>query len=465
MSGGDATRRARAALARAAEPGLGAFLYVDAEGALAAAAASDRRTEAGDAPRILEGVPVALKDNLVTRGVPTTCASRILEGWVPPYDAHVVARLRAAGAVPIGKTNLDEFGMGSSTERSAFGPTANPFHPDRVPGGSSGGSAAAVAAGVVPVALGSDTGGSVRQPAAFCGVFGLRPTWGRVSRRGLVAFASSLDQVGVLAATAGECARGLQAIAGPDPGDATCARQPVDDWVGACAGAADAAGVRVGLLRGWLEGCDAAVRDGVLDVAARLEDAGARVVDVAPVGHEDAVAAYYVVASAEASSNLARFDGLRYGRPAEGGVEATRTAGFGPEVVRRILLGTFVLSAGHRDAYYDTAMRARAAIRGSLGACFERVDVLLGPTAPTTAFRFGEKLDDPVRMYLSDVFTLPPSLADLPALSAPAGLDPDGLPLAYQLVAPPFREATLLATAAVVERTVGPLRPARRHAP
>jgi len=466
-----AVELARMALDRAEAEQYGAFLYTDREGALAAAAQVDRTLSRGEAPGLLAGIPLGLKDNLTTRGLPTTCGSRMLAGYLPPEDAVCVARARAAGAVAVGKTNLDEFGMGSSTEHSAYGRTHNPWSPDRVPGGSSGGSAAAVAAGVVPIALGTDTGGSVRQPAAYCGVTGLRPTYGRVSRRGLVAFASSLDQVGPLGRTVDDCLWLLAAIEGVDPGDATSRPWPPGARAAEDAladGAGDEppdppsfAGRRIGLLEGWLAKAEPAVRAGVEATARALADAGAEVDPVSLDADDLAVAAYYVLAPAEASSNLARFDGMRFGHRAaapdlEGTYEASRAEGFGVEVRRRVVLGTFVLSAGYAEDYYERARRARALLRRELLAALRDHDFLLGPTAPGAAFRLGEKLDDPLSMYLTDVFTLPASLAGLPALSGPAGLDPAGLPVGWQLLGRPFDDVGLLEAGRAVEARLGP---------
>ncbi len=433
---------------------LGAFLTVDREGALAAADAADAELSDGRDRGPLHGLPIAVKDNLCTRGLRTTCASRFLEGWVPPYDATVVTRLRAAGAVIVGKTNMDEFAMGSSNENSAFGPVRHPVDPERVPGGSSGGSAVAVAAGIVPLALGSDTGGSVRQPASLCGVVGLRPTYGRVSRSGLIAFASSLDQVGPVAADVAGAAALYDVVAGPDPLDSTCSDRPPAHASTAAATPGDAP-VRVGLPAQYLEGLSGEAR-GVLDAA--LDVPGFEVVGVELPHTEYAVAAYYVLASAEASSNLARFDGIRYGRRVqrpgatlEDVYVESRTAGFGAEVQRRIMLGTFALSAGYYDAYYGKAERARRAVTADFEAAFAGVDVIASLTSPTTAFPLGARTADPLAMYLSDVFTIPASLAGLPSISVPVGVDGDGLPWGLQLTAPAFAEAPLFAAAARVE--------------
>ncbi len=413
----------------------------------------------------LAGIPVAVKDNLLTDGLETTCASRILSGFVPTRDATAVARLKAAGAVVICKTNLDEFAMGSSTENSAFGPTRNPWDLERVPGGSSGGSAAAVAAGFAPMALGSDTGGSVRQPAAFCGVVGLKPTYGRVSRSGLVAFGSSLDQIGPITATVADAARALAAMAGPDLLDSTSSPAPVDDYIGSLDGGVK--GMRIGLPREYFgEGIDSEIAGAVRHAAERLEGEGARVEEVSLPHTRYAIPTYYLIATAEASSNLARYDGVRFGmrldpRGRLGEMyRATRGAGFGAEVKRRILLGTYALSAGYRDAFYGKAQRVRALLRRDFEIVFDSgVDVLLCPTTPTTAFRVGAKIDDPLAMYLSDICTATPSLAGVPAISVPIGLSSSHLPIAAQLIGGDFSEALLLRTAAVLERLFGRLIP------
>ncbi|MFW5920517.1 MAG: Asp-tRNA(Asn)/Glu-tRNA(Gln) amidotransferase subunit GatA [Polyangiales bacterium] len=453
---------ARMALARIDERDgeLGCFLYRDAEGALASAAVVDRARRAGETLGPLAGVPIAVKDNLCTRGVPTTCASRILEGYVPPYDATVVQRLRRAGAVIVGKTNLDEFAMGSSNEHSAFGPTRNPWDRTRVPGGSSGGSAAAVAAGLAQGALGSDTGGSVRQPGAFCGVTAIKPTYGRVSRYGLVAFASSLDQVGPFGRSVRDAARLLGVIAGADPRDATCADRPVDDYEAACG--RDVQGLRVGVVREQLEGQgnDPEVRAAVEKAAEQLEGLGCELVDVSLPSAGAAVSVYYLIAPSEASSNLARYDGVRYGLRVRGDslratYDKTRAAGFGPEVKRRIMLGTYALSAGYYEANYLRAQKVRTLLRRDYERAFESCDVLLSPTAPTPAFALGDKTSDPLAMYLNDVYTLPPSLAGLPALSTACGFTGGGLPIGLQLTAPAFEEARLVRAAHAYEQAAG----------
>ena len=433
-----------------------AFLEVTADAARAEADAIDRRVAAGEDPGALAGVPVALKDNLCTRGVPTTAGSRILEGWRPPYDATVVEKLRAAGAIVVGKTNLDEFAMGSSTENSAYGPTRNPHDYSRVPGGSSGGSAAAVAAGFVPLSLGSDTGGSIRQPAALCGVVGVKPTYGAVSRYGLIAFASSLDQIGPFARTVADAATLLQVVAGPDRHDSTSWPHPFAELIPALTQGVE--GLRVGVVR-ELSG------DGIApDVAARVQEAadalsaaGAKVDEASVPAARYALSAYYLIAPAEASSNLSRYDGVRYGYRSPDAADitqmygATRAAGFGAEVKRRIMLGTYALSAGYYDAYYGQAQRARTLVIRDFAAAYENFDVLLSPTAPTTAFAFGAKTADPLSMYLSDVCTIPTNLAGHPGMSVPFGTGSDGLPVGVQVLAPALGEAVMFRVAATLE--------------
>jgi aspartyl-tRNA(Asn)/glutamyl-tRNA(Gln) amidotransferase subunit A len=437
-----------------ADGAVRAFNLVTAERARAAADDLDRRRAEGEELGPLAGVPVALKDNLCTRGVATTCSSRILEGWEPPYDATVVERVVAAGAVPIGKTNLDEFAMGSSTENSAFGPTRNPRDLDRVPGGSSGGSAAAVAAGFAPLGLGSDTGGSIRQPAALCGVVGVKPTYGLVSRYGLVAFASSLDQIGPFANTVADAAVLLEVIAGHDPRDSTSIDQAVPSLSDGLDAGID--GLRVGVVSELLgEGIAPDVAARVRAAADALAAAGARVEEVSVPATSFGLSAYYLIAPAEASSNLARYDGVRYGQRVDGPttgemMDATRTAGFGDEVKRRIMLGTYALSAGYYDAYYGKALKVRTLILHDFAAAYEQVDVLVSPTSPTTAFRFGDKAD-PLAMYLNDVCTIPSNLAGHPALSVPFGAGDDGLPVGVQLLGPALAEPVLLRAAAVLE--------------
>ncbi len=433
-----------------------AFLHVDAEGARAAADAVDAAVAAGDDPGPLAGVPVALKDNKCTRGVPTTCASRILEGWIPPYDGTAVERLRAAGAVIVGKTNLDEFAMGSSTENSAFGPTRNPLDHSRVPGGSSGGSAAAVAAGFAPLAFGSDTGGSIRQPAALCGVVGLKPTYGRVSRYGLIAFASSLDQIGPFTRTVADAALALQVVGGHDPMDSTSTPEAQPDYVARLGDGVE--GLRVGVVTEMLEmeGVAAEVAAQVRAAADALAAAGAEVTEVSVPAVTFGLSAYYLIAPAEASSNLARFDGVRYGLRVDAPTThemmvATRTQGFGPEVKRRIMLGTYALSAGYYDAFYGQAQRVRTLIARDFAAAYAEVDVLLSPTSPTTAFPLGEKVADPLTMYLNDVCTIPSNLSGDPAISVPFGTGADGLPVGVQVMGPALGEVDLFRTAAVLE--------------
>ncbi|MDE3065723.1 MAG: Asp-tRNA(Asn)/Glu-tRNA(Gln) amidotransferase subunit GatA, partial [Acidobacteriota bacterium] len=434
------------------------FLHVDEEGAARAAARVDERVARGEDPGPLAGVPIALKDNMCTIGVPTTASSRILEGWRPPYNATVVDRLLGAGAVPVGKTNLDEFAMGSSTENSAFGPTRNPLDPARVPGGSSGGSAAAVAAAMTPVALGSDTGGSIRQPAALCGLVGIKPTYGLVSRYGLVAFASSLDQIGPFATTVRDAATVLEAIAGHDPRDSTSLPEGaprlverVEDGVG---------GLRVGLVAELVEGSDPEVVAAVERAAATLRDAGASVVSLSIPELRLGLSAYYLIAPAEASSNLARYDGVRYGLRVDGDDvaamnEATRTAGFGAEVKRRIMLGTYALSAGYYDAYYGQALKVRTRMIEAFRLAYRSADLLLGATTPSVAFPFGTKTADPMAMYLNDVFTIPTNLSGDAAVSVPFGTGEAGLPVGVQLLGPGRSEARLLAAARVLEIAEG----------
>ena len=460
------TALTEAALARIADVDgdVHAFLHVDADGALATAAQVDADRVAGrELPR-LAGVPVAVKDVLTTRGMPTTCGSKILEGWVPPYDATVVARLKAARTPLLGKTNMDEFAMGSSTEHSAYGPTRNPWDLDRVPGGSGGGSAAAVASFEAPLAIGTDTGGSIRQPAAVTGSVGVKPTYGGVSRYGLVALASSLDQAGPCARTVLDTALLHEAIAGHDPMDSTSLSAPVPDVVGAAlAGAGgDLTGVRVGLVRELGgEGYQAGVLARFEESLELLREAGAEVVEVSAPHFRYALAAYYLILPSEASSNLAKFDAMRFGlrvgdsdpaATAEQVMAATREAGFGPEVKRRIILGTYALSAGYYDAYYGSAQKVRTLVQQDFTAAFETADVLVSPTAPTTAFRIGEKLDDPLAMYLNDVATIPANLAGVPGMSLPSGLaDEDGLPAGIQLLAPVGADERLYRVGAALE--------------
>ena len=456
MSGSDAiaTSAERARDADGGTIGLNILLQED----FAHAGREARALERAAARGALCGVPVVVKDNIATERMTTSCGSRILEGYISPYEATAVKRLRAAGAVIVGKSNMDEFGMGSSTENSAFGPTRNPLAPDRVPGGSSGGSAAAVAAGIVTIALGSETGGSVRQPAAFCGVVGVKPTYGRVSRFGLVAFASSLDQIGVFGRTVHDAASALHTIAGADPLDSTSADEPVADY--RAAGGGGMTGVVIGRPREYFPASlDARVRercDAALEEFKRL---GAEVRDVSLPHTNLAIESYYIIAPAEASSNLARFDGVRYGLRIEGDglrgmYEATRSRGFGPEVIRRILLGTYVLSAGYYDAYYRKAQQVRGLIARDFADVFnEGVHLLFTPTAPTSAFPLGST-SDPYEMYLNDIFTCPANLAGVPAMSLPIGRV-DGLPVGGQLIASHFDERQMFAAAFALERALG----------
>ena len=451
-----------------------AFLHVDAEGALATAADVDRRRAAGEQLGGLAGVPVAVKDLLCTVGQPTTCGSRILEGWVPPYDATVVTRLREADMPILGKTNLDEFAMGSSTEHSAYGPTRNPWDTDRTPGGSGGGSAAAVAARLAPLAVGTDTGGSIRQPGALTGTVGVKPTYGGVSRQGIVAMASSLDQAGPVTRTVLDAALLHEVMGGHDPRDSTSIDAPVPPVVEA-ARRGDVAGLRIGVVRELSgEGFQAGVQARFDEAVALLTAAGATVTEVSCPSFVQALATYYLVMPSEVSSNLARFDAMRYGlRTFPEGVEdpsaeqvmaASRDAGFGDEVKRRIILGTYALSSGYYDAYYGSAQKVRALVAADFDAAFAEVDVLMSPTAPTTAFRLGEKLDDPLAMYLQDVATIPANLAGVPGLSLPAGLAEDGLPVGVQFLAPLQADDRLYNAAAALERLLleqwgGPLAP------
>src|SRR5215831_2099297 len=448
----------REALARieAADPSLHAFHTVTAERALSRAAEIDGNREAfRSAP--LAGVPVGLKDNICTHGVRTTASSRILESFVPPYDATVVTRLHAAGAIVVGKTNCDEFAMGSSTENSAFGPSRNPWALDRIPGGSSGGSAVAVASGITPLSFGSETGGSIRQPAAMCGVFGLKPTYGRVSRYGLLAFGSSLDQIGPFARTARDAAIALGVTAGADPADSTASREPVPDYVAALTG--DVKGLRIGVPGHLIHqgGVHPEISKGVEAALTVLKERGARLIDVELPHSKYAIPVYYLVATAEASSNLARYDGVRYAlrerQPELGEMYSqTREKGFGAEVKRRIMLGTYVLSAGYYDAYYLKAQQVRTLILRDYAQAFEHVDVVAMPTTPTPPFKIGERVSDPLQMYLADIFTVSANLAGLPAVSLPCGFTQDRLPIGLQLTGRAFDEATILRTADAYER-------------
>jgi len=437
----------------AVEPSVHAYLEITAERARADADRIDALRAAGEPLPPLAGVPLAIKDNLCTKGIRTTCSSRMLETFVPPYESTVTERLWDAGAVLLGKTNLDEFAMGSSTETSAFGPSRNPWNPEKVPGGSSGGSAAAVAAGECVASLGSDTGGSIRQPAAFCGVVGLKPTYGRVSRYGLVAFASSLDQVGPFTTCVADAAELLQVIAGEDPRDSTCLKAPVPDYRAALT--QPVKGLRVGIVRECMEaeGLDPQVKASVQAAAEQLQALGCELVEVSCPRFNDGIATYYVIAPSEASANLARYDGVKYGyRAADAASLAEMTArsraeGFGDEVQRRILIGTYALSAGYVDAFYKKAQQVRTLIRRDFDRAFETVDVLLTPTSPTTAFRFGAHTDDPLAMYLADLLTIPANMAGLPAISVPCGFDAQGLPIGLQLITGVLQEERLLQVA------------------
>ena len=441
----------------AREAEVHAFNLVTRDEARATATAIDARVKKGENPGRLAGVPIALKDNMCTRGIDTTCSSRILEGWKPPYNATVVDKLAAEGAVFIGKTNLDEFAMGSSTENSAFGPTRNPLDTSRVPGGSSGGSAAAVAAGFAAGSLGSDTGGSIRQPAALCGLVGVKPTYGLVSRYGLVAFASSLDQIGPFTHTVEDAAILTEVIAGHDPMDSTSIPQPAPNLVGALS--AGVKGLRIGRVSDLPEGADRDVLDRLDAAFDALAKAGAQIVDVKLPSLSFALTAYYLIAPAEASSNLARYDGVRYGkRVAAGDINTmyadTREAGFGDEVKRRIMLGTYALSAGYYDAYYGKALKVRRLIADDFARAYADADVILTPTSPSVAFRFGAKTDDPLAMYLCDIFTIPTNLAGHPAVSVPYGTGADNMPVGVQVLAPTLGEATMFRVAAELERSL-----------
>lgn len=450
-----ATRRASAS-----EAHLHAYLTIDHDGAAKAAHSADERRSSGEDLGPLHGIPVALKDNMCTIGVQTTASSKMLDGWIPPYDATVTERLKRGGAVITGKTNLDEFAMGSSTENSAYGTTRNPWDTDRVPGGSSGGSAAVTSVGSAYGAYGSDTGGSIRQPAALTGLVGMKPTYGIVSRYGLIAFASSLDQIGPLSRTVEDSVALLEAVAGYDPRDATSINAPVPNFSGSLDAGVD--GLRIGLVAEFCgEGIDAEIVSATRLMADKLSDAGAEVIDVSLPSTEYALSAYYIIAPAEASSNLARFDGVRYGHRSsvEGTTEQmmahSRAEGFGPEVKRRILLGTYALSAGYYDAFYGQAQRVRTLVRNDFEAAYGKVDVLISPTTPTTAFPIGERSADPMAMYFSDLCTIPSNLAGDPAISVPIGLDEAGLPIGFQIMAPALGEEVMYRVAAEVERLAG----------
>ncbi len=437
---------------------INAFNIVTADHARAQADAIDAALASGEKVGALAGVPVALKDNLCTHGVPTTCSSKILEGWKPPYDATVVSTLRGLGTISVGKTNLDEFAMGSSTENSAFGPTRNPHDTSRVPGGSSGGSAAAVAAGFAPVSLGSDTGGSIRQPAALCGVVGVKPTYGLVSRYGLVAFASSLDQIGPFATTVTDAAVITHAIAGYDPMDSTSIPKDVPDFRSAVS--AGVAGMRIGRVTDLPEGAEPEVTQRLDEAFIALEKVGATIVDVQLPSFSYALTAYYLIAPAEASSNLARYDGVRYGmRQPAPDVNAmygvTRAAGFGDEVKRRIIIGTYALSAGYFDAYYGKALKVRRLIAQDFDRAYSQCDVIMMPTSPMVAFPFGDKVDDPMSMYLCDIYTIPTNLAGHAAVSVPFGTGAAGLPVGVQVLAPALGEVPMFKVAGALEAAQG----------
>ena len=438
------------------EEKLHCYITLCRDAAAQEAKRADERLKRGDASAPLLGIPVALKDIFLTRGLLTTCASKILGSFTPPYDATTVRKLKEAGAVVTGKTNMDEFAMGSSTENSAFAATRNPWNPERVPGGSSGGSAAAVAADQCIAALGTDTGGSIRQPASCCGIVGMKPTYGRVSRYGVIAFASSLDQVGPMTKDVTDCALMLEAIAGHDPSDSTSVDAPVPAYAGFLNG--DIKGLRVGIPKEYfIQGMQPEVEQGVKDAIRVIEKSGAGVEEISLPHTEYAVAVYYIIATAEASSNLARYDGMKYGyRAAARDLTETymksREEGFGAEVKRRIMLGTYALSAGYYDAYYLKAQKVRALIKRDFAEAFRKCDAIVTPTAPTTAFKLGEKTQDPLQMYLSDIFTISVNLAGLPGLSLPCGFDGDGLPIGMQIIGKHFDEATILRLAFAYEQ-------------
>jgi len=437
------------------DPQIGAFITLDPDGAIAAARKSDERLARGEGG-ILEGIPLGIKDIFVTEGIKTTCASKILHNWIPPYEGTPTRKLREAGAVFLGKLNMDEFAMGSSTETSNVGVTRNPWDLERIPGGSSGGSSAAVCARMCMGATGTDTGGSIRQPASVCGIVGIKPTYGRVSRYGVIAFASSLDQVGPMTRTVRGSAIMLKALAGHDPMDSTSIPQPVPDYEAAIKD--DLKGVKVGVPKEYfVEGMQPEVEKTVRTAIDKLADIGAEIVDI-DLPHTDyAIAVYYIIATAEASSNLARYDGIKYGYRKDenkGLIEiykASRSEGFGDEVKRRIMLGTYVLSAGYYDAYYRKAMQVRTLIRRDFEKAFEKVDAIVTPTSPTTAFKLGEKTDDPLQMYLSDIFTVPVNLAGLPGMNVPCGFDEKNLPVGLQILAPPMAEETIFHVAGAYE--------------
>ena len=436
---------------------LNTFLYVSCEEALKKADDIDNKRASGEKLPPLAGIPIAIKDNLCTKGIKTTCASKILEHFVPPYESTVTERLLKSGAIMIGKTNMDEFAMGSSTETSAFGPTSNPWDITKVPGGSSGGSAASVAAGLCFASLGSDTGGSIRQPASFCGVVGMKPTYGRVSRWGLIAFASSLDQVGPFANNVSDAAEILQVISGKDELDSTTVDIPVPNYLESLSKSIK--GLKIGLIDNCFqhEGLAADVKESVLGSAAILENLGAEIVNVSCPRFNDGIATYYIIAPSEASANLARYDGVKYGFRSDNEksliqmTSKSRAIGFGSEVKRRILIGTYALSAGYSDAYYKKAQQVRTLIRKDFDDAFKKVDILLAPTSPTTAFGSGENINNPIAMYLSDLLTIPANLAGLPAISLPCGFDKSGLPIGLQLIGNVFDEQKLLQVASQFE--------------
>ncbi|MEM6979148.1 MAG: Asp-tRNA(Asn)/Glu-tRNA(Gln) amidotransferase subunit GatA [Planctomycetota bacterium] len=463
ISAVELTRKSLDAI-QASQSVLNAYTHVADDLALQQAAKIDDDRAAGQSLPALAGVPVAIKDVLCTRDMPTTCSSRMLRDFTPPYDAHLVSKLRQAGAILVGKTNMDEFAMGASTETSAMGLTRNPWSTDRTPGGSSGGAAAAIAGGTVPLSIGTDTGGSIRQPSAFCGITGLKPTYGRVSRYGLIAFASSLDQAGPMGWSVQDVAAGLQIIAGFDQRDTTSVDHPVEDFI-AAAQPSNLRGIRVGVLRNAAdsEGISPAIRSGLSAAEATLKELGAEIINVDLPHSSYWVPTYYVIAPCEASSNLSRFDGAHYGLrdrgepssvdgPLESMYRATREAGFGQEVKRRIMVGTYALSEGYVDAYYNQALKVRRLIRHDYDSAFEQADVLLGPTTPSPAFPLGSKNEDPISMFLCDLFTTGANLAGVPALALPAGHDEDGLPVSIQLQAPVMREDRLLKVGGVFQQ-------------
>lgn len=451
----DAVRR-RATMT---EANIHAYLTIDGDGAEASARAADDAFASGEDRGPLQGIPIALKDNMVTRGLETTASSQILAGWHPPYDATVVTKLRDAGAVIVGKTNLDEFAMGSSTENSAYGTSRNPWDPERVPGGSSGGSAAAVAVGSALAALGSDTGGSVRQPASLCGVVGMKPTYGLVSRYGLIAFASSLDQIGPITRTVADALAVLQGISGHDPEDATSYRGELPDFGSQIDRGVE--GLKIGVVSELSgEGTEPAVEAEFRTMLEHLEGAGAEIKELSLPSTAYALSAYYLIAPAECSANLARFDGVRFGLRLDGEtveemMGATRAAGFGPEVIRRILLGTYALSAGYYDAFYGQAQKVRTLVIDDFKQAYEQADVLVTPTSPTTAFKVGERTDDPLAMYLSDLCTIPSNLSGDPGISVPTGVDDAGLPIGFQVLAPALAEPLMFRVAKAVEDLAG----------